>query len=235
MSRSLLCKIGSCPILIVTLAIAAYFPTIPKAEAHEIGSPVYFDFVPPTPGSYRLEKIMPAPDGTVLDVDGREKRLSRFTTGKITLLSFVYTACSDAKGCPLAYAVLQIIKREIENTPSLHNEVRFVTLSFDPQRDTPEIMRQYGGSNITDSRGLRWHFLTTRSKKDLIPLLDGFGQDVMLVTDAEGKQEISHVLKVFLIDKTGEIREIYSTSFLIPQVVLNDIQTLLLEERPWPR
>jgi len=38
------------------------------------------------------------------------------------------------------------------------------------------------------------------------------------------------VLKVFLIDPRGSIREIYSTSFLSPQVVLNDIRTLLIEQ-----
>jgi protein SCO1 len=39
------------------------------------------------------------------------------------------------------------------------------------------------------------------------------------------------VLKVFLIDRAGYIREIYSSSFLHPRTVLNDIETLLLEDR----
>ena len=38
------------------------------------------------------------------------------------------------------------------------------------------------------------------------------------------------MLKVFLIDRRGDIREIYSSNFLHPQSVLNDIETLLLEE-----
>ena len=42
--------------------------------------------------------------------------------------------------------------------------------------------------------------------------------------------ELSHVLKVFLIDRAGDVREIYSALFLHPQTVLNDIETLLMEE-----
>ncbi|QSR85592.1 SCO family protein [Methylacidimicrobium sp. B4] len=235
MRRTLLCAAASCSILMATLAMAADSSVMPAGQSHGVQSPVDFDLVPPAPGSYRLERIMPAPDGMVLDIDGKEKRLSQFTTGKITLLSFIYTSCRDAKGCPLAYAVLQRIERELEKRASLQGKVRLVTLSFDPQHDTPEVMRQYGGGRITDSHGLRWHFLTPRSQKAVIPLLDGFGQDLMLVSGPEGKQEVSHVLKVFLMDKAGEIREIYSSAFLVPQVVLNDIETLLLEEAPGPR
>ncbi len=39
------------------------------------------------------------------------------------------------------------------------------------------------------------------------------------------------MLKVFLIDRAGFIREIYSSTFLHPKTVLNDVKTLLLEDR----
>jgi hypothetical protein len=67
---------------------------------------------------------------------------------------------------------------------------------------------------------------------ELRPMLEGFGQDLSVVLDENGKStgSLSHVLKVFLIDRRGSIREIYSTSFLLPQVVLNDIRTLLIEQ-----
>jgi hypothetical protein len=41
---------------------------------------------------------------------------------------------------------------------------------------------------------------------------------------------LSHMLKVFLIDREGWVREIYSSNFLVPQVIVNDIHTLLLED-----
>jgi cytochrome oxidase Cu insertion factor (SCO1/SenC/PrrC family) len=144
------------------------------------------------------------------------------------LLGFIYTTCADPDGCPLAYRVFDALKEAIADTPRLHGKVRFVTLSFDPARDTPEAMRRYAGSRIVEGDdGLRWYFLTTGSARELLPLVAGFGQDVR-VTSAG--RELSHVLKVFLIDRRGDIREIYSSNFLHPQSVLNDIETLLLEE-----
>jgi len=176
---------------------------------------------------------MPAPEGSVLDVDGRAQKLSRFLQSKITLLGFIYTTCTDPEGCPLAYRVFDSLKKEIQATPALHDRVRFVTLSFDPARDSPEVMKYYAGSRIKESRGLRWYFLTTRSVRDLLPLVEGFGQDVRYSVDrSSGRpvRELSHVLKVFLIDRAASIREIYTSTFLHPQTVMNDIKTLLMEQ-----
>ena len=185
------------------------------------------EFVPPPPGSYQLQRIMPAPEGRVLDVDGRAARLSWYLHDRITLLGFIYTTCADPDGCPLAYRVFDALKEAIADTPRLHGQVRFVTLSFDSARDTPEAMRRYAGSRLVESdAGLRWYFLTTRSAKELHPLVEGFGQEV-----TRSGRELSHVLKVFLIDRAGDVREIYSSNFLHPQSVLNDIETLLLEEK----
>ena len=203
------------------------------AAAHHVELPP-LDFVPPAPGSYVLHRIMPAPEGRVLGLDGRAERLSRYTRGQITLLGFIYTTCVDPLGCPHAYRVFDALKEAIAATPELHGKVRFVTLSFDPARDTPEVMAQYAGSRARDTgAGLRWYFLTTRSARELLPLVEGFGQDVEVTFDrSSGKPQrvLSHVLKVFLIDTAGDVREIYSSTFLHPQTVLNDIRTLLLEE-----
>lgn len=191
-------------------------------------------FVPPAPGSYRLYDIMRAPDGAVLESDGTAHRLSEFTTGKVTLFSFIYTYCTDAKGCPLAYETLHSLKKTIEQDAALRGKVRFVSMSFDPRNDTPETMRLYGDGEMRNPKGLRWHFLTSRSGKELAPLLDGFGQDVSVADEQPPGQRVpvlSHMLKVYLIDAGGSVREIYSTSFLHPTILLNDIKTLLLEKR----
>ncbi len=199
------------------------------ALAHHVELLPPLEFVPPPPGSYQLHRIMPAPEGRVLDVDGGAARLSRYLRDRITLLGFIYTTCADPDGCPLAYRVFDALKEAIADAPHLHGKVRFVTLSFDPARDTPEVMRRYAGSRVVEADGgLRWYFLTTRSARELLPLVEGFGQDVR-VTSAG--RELSHVLKVFLIDRAGYVREIYSSNFLHPQSVLNDIETLLLDQQ----
>ncbi|HWP76485.1 MAG TPA: SCO family protein, partial [Methylomirabilota bacterium] len=147
------------------------------------------------------------------------------------LLSFVYTRCRDAWGCPLAYRVFDAVGAAVERSPDLRSRVRLVTLSFDPRHDTPAVMRQYAGEQA--ARGLDWRFLTTRSERALAPLLGGFGQDVRAAAAAPAHDagELTHVLKVFLIDPRGVVREIYSTAYLYPEVVVADIETLRLEGR----
>ena len=204
------------------------------AFAHKPEPLPALDFEPPAAGTYKLHRIMPAPEGEVLGIDGRPRPLSQFTRGRVTLLGFIYTACTDPNGCPLAARVFDALKPQVIASPKLRGKVRFVTLSFDPARDLPEVMRHFAGSRVQDEHGpLPWYFLTTRSARELMPLVEGFGQDVEVTRVRSGgkvRTELSHVLKVFLIDRAGFVREIYSTTFLHPRTVLNDIETLLLED-----
>jgi len=216
--------------LLAGLACASALPV----SGHD-GEPLpALDFEPPRPGTYTLHRIMAAPDGEVLGVDGRPQRLSRFTRERITLLGFIYTTCVDPEGCPLAYRVFDTVREVIVANPALRDKVRLVTLSFDPARDSPSAMRAYAGSRVSgDAGGLPWYFLTTRSARALMPLVEGFGQDVRRTVDRSSgrpRRELSHVLKVFLIDRAGFIREIYTSTFLHPQTLLNDIETLVMED-----
>ena len=142
----------------------------------------------------------------------------------------MYTSCSDATGCPLAFYTIDMIKRDLEKSKAVRGRVQVVSLSFDPQHDTPEVMRAYGGDHAKGGSPVPWYFLTTTSKRELAPMLDGFGQDVSKAAQAQSNQELMHVLKLFLIDKDGWVREIYTTSYLVPRVVVNDIKTLLIED-----
>ncbi len=203
------------------------------AAAHDAEPLPALDFEPPAPGSYTLHRIMAAPDGEVVGLDGRSQRLARFTRERITLLGFIYTTCVDPHGCPLAYRVFDTVRDAVAAAPTLRDRVRLVTLSFDPARDTPAAMRGYAGSRVRGG-DVPWLFLTTRSARELMPLVEGFGQDVRYTLDRSGgapRRELAHVLKVFLVDRAGFVREIYSSTFLHPQTVLNDIETLVLEER----
>jgi protein SCO1 len=91
-------------------------------------------------------------------------------------------------------------------------------------------MKLYGGSHVRKADGVEWSFLTTRSLRSLRPILAGFGQDVAPAADP-ALGAYSHVLKVFLIDGQGWVREIYSTSFLHEATMLNDLRTLVLEQQ----
>jgi protein SCO1 len=221
--------------VLTALAAAALAAVAGAGRAHELDdrrpAAVTMDFVPPPPGTYALNAIMRAPDGPVLDRDGRRRPLARFTAGKITLLGFIYTSCADPRGCPLTTQVFHTVRHRVSEDPDLRARVRLVSLSFDPRRDTPAAMRHYA-ADVPDN-GVEWAFLTTELPRTLVPLLDGFGQDVRVELDAHGRPAgpLAHVLKVFLIDTRGIVREIYTTSYLYPEVILNDIKTLRLEGR----
>ncbi len=188
------------------------------------------DFVAPKPGSYQLPVIQAASNGWVLDGDWLPRRLSGYTHGALTMLSFVYTYCTDPIGCPLAYETFATLRSRVLADPLLRKHVRLVSLSFDPSHDTPQEMQHYGGTNAR-SKELPWAFLTTYSVNFLKPILDGFGQDVDVDLDDKGRptRTRTHMLKVFLIDEQAQVREIYSAAFLQPDVMMADLRTLALE------
>ena len=68
-----------------------------------------------------------------------ERSLSRYTHGAVTLLSFVYSYCTDPVGCPLAYSVFVDVRSRVLADRELRGKVRFVSLSFDPTNDTRNI------------------------------------------------------------------------------------------------
>jgi cytochrome oxidase Cu insertion factor (SCO1/SenC/PrrC family) len=77
-----------------------------------------------------------------------------------------------------------------------------------------------------------WRFLTARDTAKLAPVLRDFGQDAVPELTAEGTDSgvVRHVVKVFLVDAQGGVRNIYSTGFLDHRLVLRDVETLLLSE-----
>ena len=109
------------------------------------------------------------------------------------------------------------------------DQVRMISLSFDPDFDTPVVMTKYGRQFNRDNYD--WRFLTTGSTRQLQPLLQGFNQSVLKEYDESGEYRgvISHILRVFLLDKASRVRNIYSVSFLHADTVINDIRTLAME------
>ena len=81
----------------------------------------------------------------------------------------------------------------------------------------------------TEKHLVDWQFITTKNADVLDPILDGYQQRIIKEYDSEGNYvgSISHILRVFLIDKDKQIRNIYSVSFLHADLIINDIKTLL--------
>jgi cytochrome c peroxidase len=182
-------------------------------------------YVPPPPGTYELPPIKVVSDHAVLDEDGRETTLFALAGDRLAVVAFVYTTCVEAAGCPISTAALQRLDRAIAEDPVLRGHVTLLTVSFDPERDTPARMAER--RRLHAPRG-DWRFLTTRDPPMLQPLLDDFGQPVAKLRRADGSWTglFRHVLKVFLVDGTRRVRNVYSVEFLHPELVLNDLRTI---------
>lgn len=189
-------------------------------------------FEPAKPGTYTLPIINPAANGEVLTSNNQPKHLHELMGDKLVLLSFIYAACSDVNGCPLATQVLHKISRQLQKQPELADKLRLLTLSFNPTQDTPEMMRHYGEGFKTGD--FDWQFLTTRDETALQPILDGYQQNVQKVYDDKGQftGTFSHLLRVYLIDKDKNVRNIYSVDFLHADTLINDVKTLLADAKP---
>jgi len=188
------------------------------------------EFDAPEPGSYTLPIVKSAADGEVLDAKGDVKRLQPFTRGKVTVISFIYTRCAAVKACPMATGVLRELRLLSAEDASLAKDLRLVSMSFDPGADTPQRMADYANLMRGENPGAEWHFLTTRSKAQLQPILDAYGQAVDRKSNpSDPTGPLNHTLRVFLIDQAGNIRNIYSSGTLDVRLVLADVKTLLLE------
>ena len=135
-------------------------------------------------------------------------------------VAFVYLSCPDA--CPRTLGVLQRFDREIARDPTLRGRVELATVSFDPARDTP--VRMAALRENLAPRGT-WRFLTAPDEARLAPVLADYGQDVRAVSETR----LGHVLKVFLLDHRGDVRNVYSTGFLDLRLLRNDALTVLQE------
>jgi len=189
----------------------------------------------PAPGSYALPSLGEAADGEVLDTNGDAHSLKQLLDGRVSVLSFIYQSCHDVNGCPLATTVLHRIRQETARDPQLAEKLQLISLSFDPERDTPEHMAHLAHGFSFTKGGAEWLFLTTASQQRLQPILDAYGQSVVRERGPDGEDTgaFSHLLRVFLIDRQGHIRNVYSPSFLHPALVLNDVRTLLADDLQW--
>jgi protein SCO1 len=198
----------------------------------EIGRSSAYDYDAPEPGSYSLPVLKPAADGQVLDTSGKPSSLRALLEGRISVVSFIYTRCASPTACPHATGVLRTIHQISQEDRTIADNAQLITLSFDPAHDTPERMASYSKWVVSENPGADWLFLTTPSEQHLAPILKDYGQAI------DRKQNpydplgpLFHPVRVYLVDRKGRIRNIYSFGMLDPRLILTDIRTLLLEEQ----
>lgn len=216
--------------LAVTLAVLSAAIASIKAGDHPVRDSDY-DYDPPIPGSYVLPVVKPAVDGAILDSEGKSLNLRDLTHGRITILSFIYTRCTAAKACPYAVGVLDELHSLSANDPTLAKNMRLVSMSFDPGYDTPQRLAVYAEGVREKKSGCEWRFATAKSRTELESILNGYDQAVdKRSNESDPQGPLYHILRVFLIDREGRIRNVYSSGTLDPRLLLADVKTLLLEE-----
>jgi cytochrome oxidase Cu insertion factor (SCO1/SenC/PrrC family) len=145
-------------------------------------------------------------------------------------MSFIYTRCAAANACPYATGVLLQLHGESAKDAELSKRLRLVSMSFDPANDTPARMAAYSKMASESPKAAPWHFVTARSQAELQPILDAYGQAVNKKENpADPAGPLNHMLRVFLVDAAGNVRNIYSSGTLDPRLVLADVRTLMLE------
>jgi protein SCO1/2 len=168
----------------------------------------------------RLADIGPAPRTVLVGSDGKPFDLSKLR-GKVVLVSFVYTTCNGT--CPLTTQALVGAQKKLKEALLWEKSVEFVSITLDPKRDTPRVLRDYASLFKADPAA--WHFLTESPAKvnDVIK-----AWDMWVKRDSNGV--LDHPSRVFLIDPSGRQREIYNLEFLKAETVVEDVRGLIDEK-----
>jgi protein SCO1/2 len=177
-------------ILIALLLTAA---TVASSAAHSLGE---LEGMLGDREKYSQPIDREAPDFALEDAEGGAVALDDLR-GKVVVLHFVYTNCPDV--CPLHAERIAEIQAMINRTP-MRELVQFVTITTDPEHDTPEVMRAYGPAHGLDP--VNWMFLPSgpdRAGDTTRNLAERFGHTF---TQTEEGYQI-HGVVTHVIDREG--------------------------------
>jgi protein SCO1/2 len=145
-----------------------------------------------------LPVIQAAPAFEMTDIDGNTVSLES-TNGKVRLVYFYFANCPDV--CPPTTFLLSEVQEKLREQGTLGKEAELISITFDPERDTPEAIREFAGNTFAEFDG--WHFL--RGEEDAtIELARNF--EVGVKKDEVNNSYI-HFNVITLVDDKGQIRE----------------------------
>lgn len=157
----------------------------------------------------------PAPGFRLVDQDGRALALADLR-GKAVLLDFIFTRCPGP--CPVLTGIHLDVQRGLD--AEQRGRVHFVSVTLDPEHDSPEVLRRYAEQRGIDTSG--WSLVTGESD-DVASVVRDYG--VGSVRTGEG--DIEHTVATFLIDPQGRIARRYLGLRHEPETILEDLEPLL--------
>jgi cytochrome oxidase Cu insertion factor (SCO1/SenC/PrrC family) len=146
----------------------------------------------------KLPKLFPVPDTALVADSGRPVNLSEMK-GHVTVYDFIFTNCAGT--CPMMTATMRRLTAKVPKDA----DVRFVSISVDPARDTPAILHAYAQRVRNDDR---WLFLTGERDAIVHLSVDGFKLAAGGGTGTPN-ESILHSAKFAVADKQGMIRDYY--------------------------
>ena len=148
------------------------------------------------PRARRLEEGEPVPDLTLTDQDGKHFRLSDLR-GYVVVLTFIYTRCPLPDFCPTMDRKFAELAQSISAFPRRAEKIRLLSISFDPDHDTPEILRKH--ARVRGGMPPLWTFAVA-SHEELAHITEPLG-----FVYGPGKNEIIHNLCTAVIDPSGKL------------------------------
>jgi len=160
------------------------------------------------------------PDFPLLNQNGHLIRIGKLR-GKVVLLTFIYTRCQMADFCPKMSRNFAEIDKALAADPKVYDQTHLLSISFDPEYDTPAVLRSYGGAytgNYTREKFQHWDFAAP-SPGDL-PKLEEFFD---LGLTGQGAS-LMHSLATVIVGKDGKVVAYYPTNDWTPETLLKQIR-----------
>lgn len=175
------------------------------------------------PPADALPKYGQVPAFSLTDQNGRPFSSSALT-GKFTAVGFIYTSCPDI--CPMLTTNMAALQQELKRAGLLGSDVLLLSVSVDPETDTPEVLARYAADRGADTA--TWSFLTGTQPQIEQVVTQGFRVAYEKPAHQGHGQSyaVSHSGRVLLVDPTGEVRAYYDGEQLDPAKVIADIKKL---------
>jgi len=167
--------------------------------------------------SQMLKPGDPVPDTPLVDENNDARPLTSLKGHRVAL-TFMYTRCPQPDFCPLMDRNFAAIQNEIKKTPGL-DDVRLVSVSFDPANDTPAVLRAHAQTLQADPAV--WHFVTAGAG-DIKGFSARFG--VTAEPSDESPSILTHNLSTAVIDADGRLVKIRPGNMWTPADLLADLK-----------
>ncbi len=173
---------------------------------------------------FPLDQDIARTQNTFLNQDSVKVEFPSIIKDKITLLAMVYTHCPDI--CPMTTHNMHLVEQRLPG--DLKGKVKFVIISFDPHRDTPNVLKKF--AEIRDLTFDSWSLLSGDDQNTKEVMLK-FGVKAILTDstyDADGElsYNVIHTDRISLIDQDGKLRSNYKGSTANLDMMIEDIKYL---------